>query len=1627
MNVNISETFQWLQFSDFHIKGSSGPQLEALQSLLDKVKLLCQNDAQICAIFLVGDIAFSGKASEYAAFGEHFLLKLREIDALRTVPIYVVPGNHDVDCDSAYPIVWDSLGPKRVAAFFCEDAEGKLLRSSRAKTMAAYWEFVEKHGLIGPNPLEQVSTYYSLADLPFDILATNTSFFSDYAESSSKPITPIPLSSLRQSLSGAAHTKPVFILGHHSMSSFRQDQTKQLKTLLREKNAVYFHGHEHKPQVAFNSEGNLSSLGFGASYLTPLISGGDTIYKNSFTFCRLNGQLNIQSFCWEADPGQWIDSTEVQLGSEIRMSGPDGKRDCLVSIPIISNFRPPERAAVFSKIPRTTAKPDRLIPVGSGTKQEFEQIFMASDSLSALTRKEGIRSRSQAIVGDKAELIYEDGNARHLIVLIAAINHILSSKEIEAYNTRLDTEDLESLTILSLGKITDEAHALYLRLRSKKPIEVMTNADLTERADSILSREQKLKLNTLDSATNKITLLLEGKKIYVLVTESGAQKKLFYIVDDKGGLLASTESLVTAIRLGTPEYTDMQYLGEERNVSSEERNAFDEELYLISCHKEYNAIKYAALASVGIRFTDLPLEDLYVEAIACEATTDAPDRLDAVVGDHLAALAVTDSLKSHIKQQLLQSLDKGCPRETSQARSFCQKYGAVLITGDPGSGKTCFVKNEILSYCSRSCSKSAAELLPSIDWYNGHVPIMVQLSEIVAEADLKEAGLFAIVSRVLARKGLRFLESDIEAYSRQGRIAWFFDGLDEVVSVERRAAIVQEINVLVDDALSTGNRVVVTSRPAAIQVVNLLPSLHKLEIQGLSDEQITTLAERILRLKMVAAGEELVVDEGPTTATHRRLIQQLLNDCKENPGVARLAQNPLLLTLLIMIYANAGAPSAKRHLIYEQAIQTLASVRGREAGHQPISAQDLRERLGAVAVSVYRKESGLLPSRLEVAEIIKTAMSRQRGEPVELDEAYLFIQKVAESTGLIAVECREGQASEEAIVTFMHHSFLEYFAAIGLSREIDSCNIEDLVAQPRWHEILTLLSGIIGDASDVAPILNRFLGAGSKVDDVDAKLLTFAIDCALESDVPSEAALRLLARAVRDNVISGPAKVDPWVREELGSRIKKIFMSCGADEFGAMLGTLIRDPNAEICAAAIDIAGYACDAMVQPVMIRDAIETLSASTEELVLCAICTVLPRSAFLQTSITLEVIKRCLSRSNRCRKIALNTIALIPHIASLHWDDIIAHINSSDSSISKAASRAALRAGLNTELISLSADRKSTLLTALRAVGLGEDFRPQKVRIEIVERLWDSPSAKDRLLAIQLLPRTNIDEQELYQRLVGLIGENADREEVVASLTAIRESNAKQLFKLSALKAVIYWLKEGSIDVRIAALKLLRHFAGHVVAVEAILATESNDMSADEYAWAVHVLGASSVLEDVVQTRLHSELKRLTGPHISQNNSNNRKIAAVLSALRQQSKSGSPETIQLLRKFYEDYRVPVELKKSALLCLPAITDPSVENINYFADLYKNTFLVGLEDALVAIPSTIAQKCKSSVDIVVTCVGMLSLLREAAVNYYSRISKRKVTEDLELQITSLRAGITELSQIIIAFDDFIDGPKLQ
>jgi hypothetical protein len=1627
---------EWLHFSDFHVGGPKGPQDEALGCLVDFINTcLGHKSGTIDAVFLAGDISYSGKPDEYTRFEDQFLRPLLALDPVRNAKVFAVPGNHDVDCDASTPITWGGIRERNQQIYFCENEEGRNVRKPRAEVFRHYWEFVQRNGIISPNPFEAVSMQFEEPTFPFDILTLNTSFFCDKDDRSDEAIIPCPLSTLRDRLNGLERKRPLIILGHHPQRCFLVDQQTHFETLLIDKKATYLHGHEHKATVAANVDGTVRALGFGAGYVAALGARARAPYRNSFTRCVIGDHLHLNGYSWDSEVGRWDDTTRSQFSSCITDATYDGT-SVILNLPLLSKAgKPSPHVRVLQSIPRKTPQPQAVAPISPPTTRIWLRLVSLSENMGTYYKHTPTPSVHSTIELDgKTEFVIEDGDRRDLLICIPGVSHILSAKEVESYNTRLDTEDLRSVTVVSFGKVSTDANSMCLRLRTRKAIEVLANRDLAAKWEELLSTRQVEALAQCDAGRDSVDILIDNDELHLLVVRAH-ETTAFWIVDAAGGVLPAAHQVVTRLREANTRFARMRYDGEPfRPEEPRGMETFDEAGYLKKCYTENNVMKYAALANVGIRFSDFALDKVYMDASACEVDADSSSRLDALLDDHLAVYPASEKLKAQIKEQFLSHARGETRHETSQAREFCQKFGAVLLTGDPGSGKTCFIKSEILAYARRATraeSESAAD-----EWHSVHIPLMVPLSQAAAEDDLQTAGLLQVASRLLSRRGLYFPFDTMEEILRQGRLALFFDGLDEVVSVEKRALVVQHINDLVTRCLPLGNRVVVTSRPAAMNVVNLLPSLRKLELQGLTETEIRKLASRILTLKLSETTEGVIIDEKQSGTPDSAVVRQLLRDCAEKPGVARLAKNPLLLTLLVMIYANSGAPSAKRHRIYEEAIKTLASVRGRQTGHDPVSVQDLRERLGAVALSVYRKESGFLPTRGEVTEIVRGVMSRQRGETVAKVEADRFIQKVAESTGLIALGGDDRKGDDAAILTFMHHSFMEYFAAVALSRDLGQLDVASLVTQPRWVEILTLLAGIIGESADIAPVLAMFIGDGESFGEVDAKFLTFALDCALECEVPSEAAVRLLSSSISKCILKGPARCDPWVRSEIGHRLSQLISACGLGVFESSIAELMRTNNGDICAAAISLAGYAFDGDSESPEIIRALESCCSRVEENTQCAICEAAANVKWFRTQAVLHVIARCLKKTDRCKRAAFEAILVIPGLAAEHWPEIINGLGETEPSLRRAASMAAVHAGLDGDVATLNDAKKDVVANALQVIyeSAGEqDYPAYRIRKETVERLLNSGFLRDRLIGIQMIPAVEGGDYA-YRKLMAVLDPAGDHQEITAALRAIRSSrDARVLFTVADLKRVAGLCETGTSDVRKASIQLLGHFAADADAIKALLERDLSSVASSEYQAIFSSLSRAQVLQDEVVTLIEKEIMLRVGGQAKRNRSYAEEMYSLLNAACDLGRNLRADTTNAIRQLIRDYKDDYDVRRAALRAYPATAMPTRQVVEFLTELFhsppvakapgnrKPSPPATMTLELVQTLGIFAKNCRQSVEYVIACVDAMSGLKDSAVSLHQKLMKKTVTEDMEFMVSELRDGIHEVDQIIVTFNEFI------
>src|SRR5204862_6705172 len=101
-------------------------------------------------------------------------------------------------------------------------------------------------------------------------------------------------------------------------------------------------------------------------------------------------------------------------------------------------------------------------------------------------------------------------------------------------------------------------------------------------------------------------------------------------------------------------------------------------------------------------------------------------------------------------------------------------------------------------------------------------------------------------------------------------------------------------------------------------------------------------------------------------------------------------------------------------------------------------------------------------------------MSAERNATVTVAESSQWLQDVGESTGLLVFHARH-KDDAQSLVTFMHHSFLEFYAEHGLLDPANRDRLSQVARVPRWRDVLTLAAGILGENADVYPLIDTVL------------------------------------------------------------------------------------------------------------------------------------------------------------------------------------------------------------------------------------------------------------------------------------------------------------------------------------------------------------------------------------------------------------------------------------------------------------------------------------------------------------------------------------------------------------------------
>ncbi|MEN8168165.1 MAG: SUMF1/EgtB/PvdO family nonheme iron enzyme, partial [Pseudomonadota bacterium] len=383
-----------------------------------------------------------------------------------------------------------------------------------------------------------------------------------------------------------------------------------------------------------------------------------------------------------------------------------------------------------------------------------------------------------------------------------------------------------------------------------------------------------------------------------------------------------------------------------------------------------------------------------------------------------------------------------------------QKNDGLIILGDPGAGKTTFLK-----FLTLTLATGQGEVLG----LSQRLPVLVPLSayaNALAESDIP---LDRFIARYYEERGVELpLGKLLEEALKAGGVLLLLDGLDEVKDLSRRHLVVERVVDFFTFHRRAGNKFLITSRLVGYPEVRpTVDGLAESTLVDLDDEEIESFIEKwTIALEQAAQGATQVAE---FDAAQER--DELLTSVRHNPGVRTLAANPLLLTILALMKRQGITLPERRVELYQKYVETLLynwnqarSLAGRES-HRLEVRETLRI-LAPLALWMHRTSPGVgLVKEGELHRELER-ICRDRGAQDPALEAETFLRGVREHSGLLLD--RGGRQ-----YGFIHLTFQEYLAGVALA-QMGQQGMEPVVKElaahledDNWHEVSLLCIGFI--------------------------------------------------------------------------------------------------------------------------------------------------------------------------------------------------------------------------------------------------------------------------------------------------------------------------------------------------------------------------------------------------------------------------------------------------------------------------------------------------------------------------------------------------------------------------------------
>lgn len=347
------------------------------------------------------------------------------------------------------------------------------------------------------------------------------------------------------------------------------------------------------------------------------------------------------------------------------------------------------------------------------------------------------------------------------------------------------------------------------------------------------------------------------------------------------------------------------------------------------------------------------------------------------------------------------------------------RYDRLVLLGRPGAGKTTFLKALLLDCVNGNLEKK-------------YLPVLISLYE-YSKCNLE---LIEFIKKELSICGFSDIGYNSDNILNSGKIFILLDGLDEI-SYGQEDKIVFEITRLTKQY--PNNKYIISCRDAGYR--NWFPDFVDIALTEFNEDQI------------LAFVSNWFIDKCS--------IDKFWDDVKCNQQRIELAKNPLLLSLLCLVYKSLGRFPMNRIELYEYGIDVLLSkwdesknVR-QEKRYKLLPVSKKKEILRKIAFDAFiRKETYFKKPQILTSISKYFTQTNDESNFGVIDDYDDFLSIMQVQHGLIVERARE-------VYSFSHLTFQEFFIAYFIEFDLDPDESTSIIAKhlldPSYSEIFIMI------------------------------------------------------------------------------------------------------------------------------------------------------------------------------------------------------------------------------------------------------------------------------------------------------------------------------------------------------------------------------------------------------------------------------------------------------------------------------------------------------------------------------------------------------------------------------------------